>query len=156
LEWISCVAELIAGNPGLDWRAVIQRAEETGTVRLLLLGLSLTRRLFNTPLPRFVEARLDADEQAHRLCESVVGWLFDKPAGTHYQHRAARYLFMLRTREKWRDRVRIILFSALKPPHPDAEEWLRLPPRLSFLNYVVRPLRLLSEYTAVAWRYYHS
>jgi len=156
LEWISCVAELIARNPGLDWPAVIQRAEEWRTVRLLHLGLWLTRRLFDTRLPKFVEERLDGDPEACRLGGSVVGWLFDKPAGTHYQLRAARYRFMLQSRERRQDQFRMILFSALKPPHPDAEEWIHLPPKLSFVNHVLRPLRLLSEYSAVAWRNYHG
>lgn len=156
LEWISCVAELIARNPGLDWSAVIKRAERCRTVRLLHLGLLLSHRLFDTRFPKLVEERLTRDPHAHSLCESVVDWLFDKPAGTHYQQRAARYRFMLRARERRTDKFRIVLFSALKPPHPDAEEWLHLPSKLSYLHYLVRPLRLLSEYSAVAWRHYHG
>jgi hypothetical protein len=154
LEWISCVAELIARNPALDWSAAVQRSEEWRVARLLHVGLWLVRRLFGTPLPALIENRLDADLPARSLCQTVEQWLFDKTAGTHYQHRAARYRFMLQTRERWSDRFRIVLYSAIKPPHPDAEEWIQLPPRLSFLHHVFRPLRLLSEYSAVAWRHY--
>jgi hypothetical protein len=68
--------------------------------------------------------------------------------------RAARYVFMMRVREHWKDRLRILVHSAFKPPHPEAEEWIHLPPRLAFLHHLFRPFRLLGQYGAVAWRYY--
>lgn len=156
LEWISCVAELIASNPKLDWHAMLKRSDEWRVVRLLHLGLWLSRRLFGILLPEFVERRLDADSSARSLCQSVEQWLFAKGSSTHYQRRAARYVFMLRTRERWSDRSRVILYSAIKPPHPDADEWLHLPPQLWFLHHLFRPLRLLGEYSAVAWRHYNG
>jgi hypothetical protein len=61
---------------------------------------------------------------------------------------------MVRAREHWADRLRIVLFSTIRTPHPDAPEWLDLPPRLSFLHALLRPIRLFGEYGAVAWRRY--
>ncbi len=61
---------------------------------------------------------------------------------------------MMRSRERWSDRARILFYSAIRPPHPEANEWIQLPPRLAFLHRIFRPVRLLTEYSLVAWRHY--
>ncbi|MCU1335644.1 MAG: hypothetical protein JWO19_1225 [Bryobacterales bacterium] len=154
LEWISCVAEIVARHPQLDWTAVKARAKAYRIERLVHLGLNLAQLLFCVSVPDNVRARLETDHAVLSLSNSVLTWLFAERAVPHYHQRAARYLFMLKTRERYADKLRIIWFSAIKPPHPDAEEWINLPPQLSFLHRIFRPVRLLSQYGAVAWRHY--
>jgi hypothetical protein len=45
-------------------------------------------------------------------------------------------------------------YSAIRSPHPFANEWMNLPPRLAFLHRIFRPVRLLGEYGMVAWKHY--
>ncbi len=155
LEWINCFAELIRRNPDLDWKSLEERAREYRIVRLLYLGLRLANGLLGAGLPATVQRRVEAEESANALARWVAEGLFAPPVDeTHYQQRARQYWFMLRSRERWRDRFRIVLYSAIRPPHPDASEWVNLPPQLAFLHHVFRPVRLLSEYSAVAWKHY--
>jgi len=155
LEWINCFAELIRRNPDMDWAALEQRAKAYRIVRLLYLGLRLANALLGAELPAAVERRVEAEESADALARWVAEGLFAPPVDeTHYQQRARQYWFMLRSRERWTDRFRIVLYSAIRPPHPDASEWINLPPQLAFLHHVFRPVRLLSEYSAVAWKHY--
>ncbi len=154
IEWITCLAEVIRLAPSLDWPAVLQRAESLGILRLLYLGLHLAQSQ-GAQLPEPVTRSLESDSAARRLAARVHAELFDIPAGqSHYQLRANRYLFMMRSRERWADRARILFYSAIRPPHPEANEWMRLPPQLAFLHRIFRPVRLLTEYSLVAWRHY--
>jgi hypothetical protein len=158
LEWIGSLAGVINRNPQFDWTAACDRAREYRIVRMFHLGLLLARPLLFESLPRHVEAELAADPDAALLSSWVMNGLFaaasDEP---HYYHRAVRYWFLLRSREHWSDRFRIVTYSAIRPPHPDAAEWVHLPPRLAFLQHILRPARLLGEYGMVAWHHYrHS
>ncbi|MDR3701284.1 MAG: nucleotidyltransferase family protein [Candidatus Sulfopaludibacter sp.] len=154
IEWITCLAELIRVSPSLNWPAVLQRAESLGILRLLDLGLYLAQSM-GAQLPGPAAGCLESDSAARRLATRVHADLFATPSGqSHYQLRASRYLFMMRSRERWADRARILFFSAIRPPHPEANEWMQLPPKLAFLHRIFRPVRLLTEYSVVAWRHY--
>ncbi len=155
IEWIACLAETIRANPGLDWNSVFKKSKRYRICRLVNLGLHLTQTLLGAELPEPAVQQLEADRGVDLLSQWVKARLFSAaPDETHYQQRAARYWFMLRSREHWIDRFRIVLYSAIRPPHPAAPEWIDLPPRLAFLHHIFRPVRLLSEYGAVAWNRY--
>jgi hypothetical protein len=155
LEWIACLAELIRTGSDLNWSAIEERAAAYRIERLLHLGLLLAQGLFEIDLPPALEQRALADRAACSIADGVAEDLFSEAGPrSHYHERAMRYLFLLRTREHWGDRVRVLYHSAVRPPHPDAQEWLNLPPQLAFLHHVIRPVRLISQYSAVAWRHY--
>lgn len=155
LEWIACVAEIARRNPRLDWPATFERAERYRVYRFLKVGLLLAASLLGAELPAPVLARLTSDSRARELADWVKGQLLAPPCvESHYQERATRYLYMMRSRESWLDRARILFRSAIRPPHPSAHEWMNLPPRLAFLHHVFRPVRLLGEYSMVAWKHY--
>jgi len=154
-EWVCCLSELIRSTPDLDWTGLLFRADTYRVGRLVHLGLMLTQLLMDTSLPADVVLRLRADREAASLAKWVCDTIYTPAAdSTHYEHQATRYVFMVRAREHWADRLRIVLFSTIRTPHPDAPEWLDLPPRLSFLHSLLRPIRLFGEYGAVAWRRY--
>ena len=155
LEWIACLAEVIRSYPALDWRELTARAERYRIARLVNLGLYLAGSLLACALPPDIQNRLQRDQAAVALSHWVRARLFcTDPPESYYQQRAARYWFLLRSREHWADRFRIILYSAIRPPHPADPEWIELPPKLAFLHHVFRPVRLLSQYGAVAWNHY--
>ena len=155
VEWICCVAALIRSTPGLDWTELLLRANDYRISRLVHLGLLLVQSLMGAQFPKMVDIRLREDTEAQALAKWVWTGLHSPGANpTHYEQQAIRYVFMVRAREHWADRFRIVLFSTIRTPHPDAPEWLDLPPRLSFLHSLLRPIRLIGEYGAVAWRRY--
>lgn len=155
IEWIASIAEIARRHRELNWQAVFARADRYRVARLLRVGLHLAASLPAVELPEPVRAKIELDPGARLLAESVrEEWFAPDTDGTHYQRRAVRYLFMLRCREHWADRLRILFYSAIRPPHPSANEWMDLPPRLAFLHRIFRPVRLLGEYSAVAWKHY--
>jgi len=154
LEWITCVAALVRWNQ-FDWGSVILRAEGFAIARIVRVGLMLAQVVGGAQIPSSVCTWVDSDGTAQKLTERILADLFSPVADqSHYHRRASRYLFMMRCRERWSDRARIFFYSAIRPPHPDADEWAYLPGKLAFLHRVFRPVRLFAEYSWVAWRHY--
>src|SRR5262249_2795208 len=107
--------------------------------RVLFVGLLLAWELLQVALPEEIVRRARADSTARTLARQVIRWLFREsdqaPGGLETA------LFHLRARENVWDGLRYCLALALVPPF---EAWacLPLPPALSFLYCLVRPIRL--------------
>lgn len=155
LEWLCCVANLAAAHPNLDWTAVTDRARACGTERILNTALLLAHNLLGMPLPQILgEGALD-DIAAVNLAEEAAVALFSGKHRSTAEKRVNRgdwYLYLIRIRERWRDKFRILAYSSVRLPHPFAKEFVRLPAKLSFLYYVLRPARLLG---ATVWAALH-
>ena len=140
-EWIAGVAHLIARHPDLDWGRVAAEAEELGATHSLALGLSLAVSAAGAPVP---EAAMAAVGSA-RVTSLAIGMeeaLFHDPpqsAGA-----VARYSMRFRAATA-QEKLRYLLF--LRHPTEKDLAFLRLPKRLSFLYFLVRPLRVLSEHS---------
>ncbi len=154
LEWICCIAELIIAQPGLNWSEVQARSREFGVQRLLHLALILASELLQVEAPAALRPEMERDATAWRLAREIERDLFQpKNEVTRDVDRGSWYFYLLRSRERWTDRVRIILFSSIRQPHPSSGELVALPAQLTFLYYVFRPLRLLSASIAGACHY---
>ncbi len=149
LEWIACVAELVERHPHMDWQAVLARAEQYGIVRVLHLGLWLSNSVYGVSLPTEIAG---SDAVVRELGQQVRSRLFSPELNSHYDDRASRFWFLLRSRERFNDKFRVVLFSLIKPPHPEASEWISSGPKYAFVNHLLRPLRLLGECAAVGLR----
>lgn len=149
LEWIACVAEIVERHPRMDWQALVVRAEQYGIVRVLHLGLWLSSSVYGISLPTEIA---DSDAVARELGQQVRSRLFSPELNSHYDDRAARFWFLLKSRERFSDKFRIALFSFIKPPHPEASEWISPAPKYAFVNHLLRPVRLLGQCAAVGWR----
>jgi hypothetical protein len=155
LEWLCGVAEVAAANPGMDCRAIAARARAWGIERMLNLALLLANNLLAMPLPEALRAGAEKDLAAARLAEQTAAALFsgELPSADHGANRGDLYLYLLRMRERLPDKVRILAYSSLRLPHPCSHEFVRLPAKLAFLYYVLRPARLLSATLWAAFRY---
>ena len=138
LQWICDIAELIRAKPQLNWQQVYERATNWGCLRMLCLGLILAHSLLDAPLPKNIniQQQLKRDGQAQLLAKQVSDRLLDPKESFNI------YLFILKCRERYRDRLRFLLCLVFVPKQ---EDWrfLRLPPSLHFLYYLIRPIRLL-------------
>lgn len=143
LQWVADVAHLIAREGGLDWDAIVGRARARGAERILLLGLLLSHELLDAPTPESLLARARADRSVRAPAEDVRARLLAPNPAPLKPWRAR--LFHVRIRERWRDRARYVWFVVTTP---NAADWrvVRLPARLQFLYYVVRPFRLAVKY----------
>jgi hypothetical protein len=109
LKWITDVAAFIhAFGKQLDWDGLIQRASQSGGLRLLRLGLWFAQRLGAASIPRSIADDALMDEHVCALGEKVMHRLFDDtvPLGPHGRlSLPARVAFHLRARERLRDKL---------------------------------------------------
>ena len=154
LEWLSSVAAVMEEQPKMNWEIVARRARECGIRRLVEVTLLLANRLLQVPIPPPYRNEAGADHGVETLFREVMSKIFAAGARENDSHKRGNwYLFLLRTRERWSDKTRIILRSSLRLPHPNAEPYL-LPPQLTYLHYIMRPLRLLRASVALTWHYW--
>ncbi|MCS6860091.1 MAG: nucleotidyltransferase family protein [Abditibacteriales bacterium] len=144
LNRICDVAELVRHRPQLNWGEVLQQARRLRSERMLYLSLHLANDLLGATLPADVLSRVQADPIVLSLAAQVHTWLLREMDGSPDASDLSMFplsekaLFRLRVRERWRDRVPYFLrrLRCLLP----------LPTSLSFLYYLLRPLRLMRAY----------
>jgi hypothetical protein len=117
------------------------------------MGLHLASDLLGATLPADISSRIQTDSVIPSLVAQVRGWLFRESNSSSEDEQGAfplseKALFRLRVREHWRDRVPYFLrrLHRLLIPNEKDRALLRLPARLSFLYYLLRPLRLVGTY----------
>jgi hypothetical protein len=150
-------AELIRTRPGLDWDAVVDRADRNGARRILLLSLRLAETLVGAELPRRVSRLAQADPVVGRLADQVRARLFPELTGPPEAIRFRAEVwhqdsaFHLGVRERLRDRAAYLALLAraqlrlwLTPSARD-RSFVTLPPALDFMYVLIRPIRVLRE-----------
>jgi hypothetical protein len=151
LGWICDIAELIGVYQEMDWGRVIEQASVLRIERTLLLGLLLANSLLDTALPERVLQRIQADPAVKWLAVQRRERLFreaDGPLAPFEELLYFRIYFQIKVREHLLDRVRFCLDFACFTVTPNEKDWaiLPLPVSLSFLYYLLRPIRLVGKY----------
>jgi Uncharacterised nucleotidyltransferase len=142
LGWICDVSELILHYPGLDWDSVFKDAASFGVQRLLLTGLSLAHNLLDAALPGEVRKTVEADARVRWLAQNMIRRF------ASFQWSGSGFLdipiYHLRARERFRDKANYCL--QMTTPSLKDLTFVSLPAGLSFLYYLIRPVRLAVEY----------
>jgi hypothetical protein len=151
LMWVCDLAMLAAHFTNAAWEALLNRCRMAGTLRMVLLGLSLARNLLGIRLPPAAGRAIAADSNLRTLSARVEHRMFEDASRTEGLWAHTRSLvFNLAVRERLRDRIRFCLW-AVKPTIRDYGS-IRLAGPLSLLYFVLRPLRLLVRHaTPRAW-----
>jgi Uncharacterised nucleotidyltransferase len=146
LQWVCDIAELLQVHQDLDWTRVWAEARTMRNERNLALGLGLAHELLDLNLPRVVRERIGHEPTVADLTKKIRTQLFaEQPASldiSYWHH------YHLRVKERMRDRVKLRLHYCARymqlATNPTANDHalLSLPPSLSFLYYVLRPIRL--------------
>jgi hypothetical protein len=144
LEWISCLAESLRANTGINWDTIVDRAAKAHATRILALGLRLVEEFSDVPVPSAVFASVDEDKSMQRMATQIRAQLFTTfgPAESTETN-----LYNLRIMDRKRDALVSVLRSIFVPTLPDWQS-LALPASLHSLYYAYRPLRLSKVY----WR----
>jgi hypothetical protein len=147
LKWLCDLAGLIRRQSAINWDRVEERSADTGSRRMVHLGLFLVNRCLEVPLPNRFHNPTFPDATTKRLADTVrQDWLF-APPDTDVDP-IQEFWFHFREREHWRDRTPYVLHSvrlAVRPTEKD-HTFLPLPPSLDWLYYLVRPVRLARDY----------
>lgn len=152
LKWICDIAELIRVYQGVDWRQVMEQARTLGSERVLFLGLFLASNLLGAALPEEVLQRVQADTVVKSLTANIRERFFSE-ANDPLQG-VNPHVFFFRMRERLRDRVRYLLYYLRTAMTPNEKDWafLPLPAFLSFLYYLLPPIRLVRKYGLSPWK----
>ena len=148
LEWITCLAESIQGNPTLNWDLLIDRANRARASRILALGMRLVEKFSDVKIPAHVFATIDAEHAMQRMADDIRKQIFETFGAADSTE---TNLYNLRVMDRKRD----ALVSALRAIFvPTLTDWqaLALPASLHTLYYAYRPLRLSQVYTTSLWR----
>jgi len=147
LEWICCTSEFINRFRDLDWEIVAAKARRLGGRRIVAINLLLAATMYNNERARAMLEKIPADRVAISLVNRVNARLFCKKPD-HHRREIQRHIFYLQTRERLMDRVRGIVFSCVRTPHPVSMDWqlYHVPASLSFLYYLLRPVRIAREH----------
>jgi hypothetical protein len=143
LGWICDVAELIRRHNQMDWEEIIKRARSLQGERFLFLGIRLANLLSGVPLPKEILERAVSYPKIEAYSLYVRRQLFREDS--NLLRTLQDISFHLSLSERPSDRIRYILDLAITPTIPDWR-FVALPDPLSFLYYLVRPMRLAGKY----------
>jgi hypothetical protein len=141
LIWICDIAELI-GACQLNWDTVHRRAQTLGAKRMIRLGLCLANNLLGAQLPDQMLEEIETDRVVAKLARQTIDNLFH--TSTNFYQEMDQGLFYIQSRERLRDRTLCYWRMATTPTEID-RRLIDLPPRLAFLYYGLRPLRLIGK-----------
>ena len=119
-------------------------------MRTLALGLKLVNEWFVVALPPNVLAQVGQDKAVNRLYEKTSSWMEKRLLATTEEPFAIsclqRWVFYLMMLEQWKDKLKYArhLRSAFKPSDKD-RTLMVLPPSVSFIYYLLRPLRVVRD-----------
>lgn len=142
LSWVCDVAEVLRSHSDINWDVVWERAGRGENRRMLALGLSLTHRLFDTPLPQAIQAKLVGDGSVNLLVADTCKRVFNR-GEEELISVSENFRFNLRLRDSWWARMRYFRLI-LRPTDADVSS-VSLPGGLGFGYYLLRPFRFLRQ-----------
>ena len=143
------VLKTIADNhPEIDYEAALQHR---GTRRMLSVSLDLGHRLLDASMPAPVADYWAQDAGSRSLSQRVLGQLFQLKDCSHDAREPPWRSVYYHSMELKADRWRLISHTLLLP---SVNEWtiVPLPKWLSWLYYVIRPVRLVYRAVRRSWR----
>ncbi|HEX8458030.1 MAG TPA: nucleotidyltransferase family protein [Pyrinomonadaceae bacterium] len=140
LSWITDISQLLEVQTDLNWPRLLERARRTGTERMLLLGLYVASDLLGARLSAEVEARMKSDAEIVPLANQIYARLFEDDSN-EASGISGYFMFQLKARRRLRDKFNYCRY-VVSPTEEDLT-LLRLPAPLSFVYYLLRPLRML-------------
>jgi hypothetical protein len=148
LSWVCDIAELVRAQPQLDLERLLKRADSIGHGRMFLLAMELARSILALPLPAAIASRASSDRVVQRMAAQLGTQLLaidHVSVATSPLRDAIRMMAChLRILNRARDRIRYLKYAAT--PNPRDRNSLTLPPALSFLHLISRPVRLFRRY----------
>jgi hypothetical protein len=140
------VAAIIYAHPAMDWGKLIAWAEQLSMKQILYMALLLANELLGTILPEEILQRAKASLVRRFLVKHWREYLF---SGTQSQTEVSQNkLFHPQTIAPLY-RLSMAEFKNMVMPTEVDQAWFPLPPAVSFLYYLLRPIRLVWKYGPV-------
>jgi len=152
LSRICDVAALIHANPDLNWDFLIDESTKFGCKRAVFLGLLLVRNLLEITLPESVLQKVLAERTLEGLAMQTSNRLF-LAATNQTTGEISDRLFYIHTKDRLWDKIKIfytlLQHSGWLTPTVRDRDVIPLPALLSFLYYLIRPIRVFMQYRYV-------
>ncbi|MDF5720866.1 MAG: nucleotidyltransferase family protein [Rhizonema sp. PD37] len=146
LNRICDIAELIRTSGEIDWELVCDRASQLRMTRILLLGLLLVHDLLEVELPKTILQKIQTNPLLQSLASQIYTQLFSQTESSLQNWKFESSFFHLKMIEHPWDKLRYCFEHLLVPTIAD-RVFVPLPQFLSFLYYLLRPIRLLKSYS---------
>ncbi len=95
------IAELIQNHPSINWDEVFAQAQQLVTLRIVYVGLSLSRKLLGTPIPEEIWQQIQNDKAALSLTDQVCNCLFSEDDMSFAPAKNSIWDWKLRSRQLW-------------------------------------------------------
>ena len=136
----------------IDWEKLLRLSRKFGVRNVVLLGLSLSQRLLNAPLPLVILEEINRASNLEKLSDKIIADISQgvSPKKDYY---FGIMLLNMRMRERISDRWGIVFNHIRQIAFPTELDYelTSLPRFLHFLYYLIRPFRLLIKYVGGAF-----
>jgi len=140
ISWILDIDRILRIHQDLDWDFIEQQAKKLECETMLDLGLSLTKKLFDTPIMYKYNSN-------PKLIEYVETSFTDLPlTKTEFTINYNGFKFRYMLHDNFLSKTRYLL-KTLFPINAQDVSFVQLPQKLYFLYYAIKPLRLSLKYT---------
>jgi hypothetical protein len=149
LEWISDIDRLInSEEASWNWNEIMELASTLQSKTTLLLGLGLSRELFNTNLPSNICTQLDSTQISSLVTFILNTFSSDLLTKDHTSHEKNLKIFQfhLALQDSLSTKINFIFQTLLTYSSGDVM-MVNLPRSLFFLYYPLRIVRIINKYT---------
>ena len=139
LKVIADLGYFIQATPELDWEAVVSRAKELRSLRILAIGLTLAENFLGLNLPLEMKDTINRERKGRELAEAIIEGFFNDTGESR------ELTIFQRSFDSLSDRLKYTVYYALAPR---AGDWmtLPLPDPLFPVYYLYRPLHVLAKF----------
>jgi hypothetical protein len=143
LEHVCCLAEYISSKQMINWRKVMDVAESWGVERLLLVGLFLARNLYGVQFPVNTMATMNDFSYCMSLSEEIVVSILSMDSVELNAKERMRVSYIhVQLQPTILKKCRYIVQLLFSPTRYDWQI-CPLPANLAFMQWILRPARLL-------------
>jgi len=143
LLWVCDIDRTIRTQRKIQWGNLQKEAERLGVMRILLIGLSLTNTLLETPLAKEIEKEILKDIHVKKIVDIIIQ--LNLYEGSQKNKSYQTFILLYRMREKQIDKLRFLWYALVAIKFDDFK-MLQLPSYLIFFYPILRLFRLMLKY----------
>lgn len=146
LSKVCDIAELLRKHPSINWQRVVDEATVLRCRRMVSVSLIVAHRLLGAPVPPSILSAELVDRLNPLVAHVCYRVLHRTDWNCPTQMSSAKFRFQVR--ECWRDKIYPTYRRFRSRLHPNERDraMVTLPPSLSFLYYLIRPIRLVRDH----------
>jgi len=141
ISWILDIDRIINNTENLKWDTVIYNAKQMKTLNMLLLGLHLSSKFFDTKIPDTIN-NLIADKQY--IIIPLEQYTIEILQNKQYSMKD-KFNYHSKLYDSKLDSLKYYISTIIQPT-PDDILFINIPNYLSFLYFIIRPFRLVKKY----------